>query len=196
MSDTPSANPPEDPAQLRKKLDDALKINRENNERIRRLEATNTVHDAGLSHLNEHQRNALLGMVPADSEITVEVLKETATNLGFPSTPPSSTTPPTGQEPPAVGDENEGEPPTVDPGTNFLTPAPGSAHPDPRVTASISGLTQQEYAHIMGLRAQAGMGATGTLDDALNKATSKAEAIAAIRQHGTASGILLDSDLD
>jgi len=198
MSDTPPANPPDDPAQLRSKLDAALRTNRE-------LTVANALHESGLGHLNEFQRAALVGSVPKGTEVTSDFLKTSAGNLGFPMAPPALTppaTPPTEPPPPGDGDQNQPDPnqpdgqtmpPTLDPGTNFLTPAPNSAHPDPRVAASISGLTQQEHAHIMGLR---GGQDGGTFEEKMGKAKSKEETLAVIRQQGAGVGIMLDSDLD
>lgn len=203
MSDTPPTNPPDDPAQLRKKLDDALKREKDKDEQLRRQGVMLTLHDAQLGHLNEAQRNALILSLPQDQEANAENLKAVATNLGFPSAPPSAppAEPPAGQTPPAgEGDQNQpgdtsgqGQPPTVDPGTNFLTPAPGSSHPDPRVAASITGLTQQEHAHIMALR---GGHDGGNFEEKVKGAKSKEEVLAAIRQFGGNAGLMLDSDLD
>jgi hypothetical protein len=201
MSDTPPANPPDDPAQLRKKLDDALKREKDKDAQIRGLTVTNTLHEAQLGHLNEVQRKALLGVLPTDGEVTTEVLKTTATSLGFPSAPVPPAPPSTGQAPPVMdGDQNQPDPnqpgqtlqPTLDPGTNFVTPAPNSPHPDPRVDASITGLTQQEHAHIMSLR---GGQNGGNFEEKLTQAKTKEEALAVIRQQGGNVGILLDSDL-
>lgn len=197
MSDVPPANPDaDDKADLRGKLDRALESNR-------KLTVENTLFKAGLGHLNEAQRHALTITLPKGTEISAESLKGQATALGFPlevappaPPPPDPNAPP---PPPAEGQPNPQDgsmPPTYDPGTQWLTPGPGGAHPDPRVNQSISGLTQQEEAHIQALRAQAGGTVGGGLDEALGKATSKAEVVAAIRQHGASAGLLLDSDLD
>lgn len=195
MSDTPPTDPPaDDPAQLRSKLDKALTENRQ-------LKIDNALHQGGLGHLSDVQRQALMLTVPKGTELTADAMKAQATALGFPlevapSTPPPGNEPP----PPATGDQTPppevqpGQlPPTFEPGTNFLTPAPNSAHPDPRVAASIEGLTQQETAHIMAMRGGQG---DGSFEEQIGKATTKAETLAVIRQLGPNTGILLDSDLD
>lgn len=196
MSDTSGTTPPaENPGDLRKKLDAALESNR-------KLTVENTLHRAGLSHLNEAQQHALTITLPKGTEINAETLKGQATALGFPLevTPPAPPAPPPGDPatPPAPGDPVPTDPnmPPV-PTTNFLTPFPGSAHPDPRVVAAAAGVTEQEYAHVVALRAQAGFPVGGdSLDKAMSQAKTKEEAVAALRQHGSSAGILLDSDLE
>lgn len=193
----------DDPAGLRRKLDQALETNR-------KLTVENTLFKAGLGHLNDAQTHALTITLPKGTEITADSLKGQATALGFPleapqpppandGTPPA--TPPPGNQPPPPGTPpgtppaDGSVPPTYDPGTQWLQPAPNSAHPDPRVGVAIQGVTQQEEAHLMALRAAAGGTIGGNLDEALAKAGSKEEALAAIRQHGAGAGIMLDSDL-
>lgn len=194
MSDTPPADPPEDPAQLRKKLETALSENRQ-------LKVANTLHESGLSHLSEVQRQAMMLTIPKGTDLTADALKAQATALGFPLevTPPASppasdpTLPPTGDPSHPDPSQPDQSAPPLDPSTNFLTPAPNSLHPDPRVQASITGLTQQEHAHIMALR---GGQDGGSFEEKIVKAGSKEEALAVIRQQGPTVGLILDSDLD
>lgn len=193
MSDTPPANPPDDPAQIRKKLDAALTENRQ-------LKVSNALYESGLSHLNETQRQALMLTVPKGTELTADAMKAQATALGFPLevTPPAP--PAADPSPPADQIQNnpnqpDGQTPTppTDPGTSFLTPAPNSPHPDPRVQESITGLTHQEHAHIMGMR---GGQDGGSFEEKMSKAKSKDQALAVIRQQGSGVGLMLSSDLE
>lgn len=151
------------------------------------------VHNAGLTHLSEIQRGAVVHVL-GNQDPTPENLKAAATALGFateapkPSTPPTDTTgtPPNGDgTPPAQQDP--ANPP------QFVDEMPGANHPDPRVQAAISGLTRTEYAEVMARRG--GSGGQGGFNEAMGKASSKKEVLAAISNYGGNEGIVLDSDL-
>lgn len=148
------------------------------------------VHDAGLTHLSDVQRGAVVHVL-GDQDPTPENLKAAATALGFATEAPKPSTPGT---PPTNSDGN-GTPASQDPATppQFVDEMPGANHPDPRVQAAISGLTRTEYAEVMARRG--GSGGQGGFNEAMGKASSKKEVLAAISNYGGNEGIVLDSDL-
>lgn len=182
MSDTPPSgdqNQNEDPAGLRKKLEDALKREKEKDVEIRQLSANNAIHQAKLGHLNEFQRSALLGAL-GEQELSEANMKDMAEKLGFQQQP---TTPPV--TPPSTPQADPNQP-------GFIPPNPIDAQIE-GINESISGLTQQEYAHIMAIR---GGGTGNDFKEALAKASSKKEALSVISNQGKHEGIILESDLD
>lgn len=74
--------PPKGGGELRKKLEETLAKNAE-------LEGRLAIHDAGLSHLTDKQRRAVVRDVQDDGkEVTAETLKAAAKDLGYPETKP------------------------------------------------------------------------------------------------------------
>lgn len=153
------------------------------------------VHNAGLTHLSDVQRGAVVHTL-GDQDPTPENLKAAATALGFATEPPKPSTPPGTPGTPPSDPNGNGTPPAQQDAANppqFVDEMPGANHPDPRVQAAISGLTRTEYAEVMARRG--GTGGQSGFNEAMSKASSKKEVLAAISNFGGNEGIVLDSDL-
>lgn len=186
MSEQPDpSQQPEDPAGLRKKLEDALTREKEKDAEVKTLKATNALHEAKLGYLNDFQRTALINAL-GDQDVSAQNLTQMATNLGF----QTEEQPPTQPTPPQQPGQQTGQPPQPDPA--FVPPNPVDAVVE-GVGDSISGLTTQEYAHIMAVR---GGGDTSSFEQAVKNAKSKEELLSVISNQGKQVGLVLESDLD
>jgi hypothetical protein len=193
-----NVNDEQDPSKLRQLIDSAHSKLGEKDTRIKELEGRLAVSESGLGHLNDVQRGAIIHVI-GDGEVTADSMKAAATSLGFSLAPPQQNNQPTNQ-PSQQGQQNQNQN-NGDGNANsddanqpqFLKPMFDSEHPDPREArnVAIQGLTEFEYAAVMAQR-----GGTGTRDfkEAIDKATSKEEVLAVIRQQGRNEGLILEGD--
>lgn len=169
----------DDPAKLRDKLDAALASNKA-------LKAENTILNSGMGHLNEHQRRAMISHIGKE-DVTADSLKKAATDLGFPTEPPSSTPPPS-SDANGNNDANNGNPPANN--------APPEPPPDPSVVESLDQLDDMERAHIMQMRRDRGVHvSTEDYDKAINDANSAEEIERIVETMGPSVGIMSDKNI-
>lgn len=140
------------------------------------------IHEGGMSHLNEHQRRALVAHV-GDGELTKESLSQAAKDLGFPDKPPTPASTTTTTDP----NPNPNPTPTADP-----TTTPDETQ-DPSVAQSLTDLDDIEKAHITAWRRERGIGVSTTdYDEAMAKADSPEAVMAVINSMGPSVGIVTD----
>lgn len=179
--DPDSQDPPqrEKPSQLRANLDAA-------NARVHQLERENLLYKAGLGNLSDIRVTALLNTFGKDDQVTSETLKARATDLGFvqeqaPTDPAAPPPTPQGQQPAQT------------------PPATPPAEPDPNASlrdASLSGLSDQEYAHVMSLRGGSPITTSEEFDRRMAAAKSQEEVMQIINTHGQSVGIMSEYNVD
>lgn len=190
----------DDPKTLRGKLEAALKDNAELKAQNSGLNSRLVFHEAGLSHLSNRRRNALLSDFEDPSKVTKEELLEAAKEEGWDTPPP----PPqqqngdsngTTQQQPNDGTQapvNNGiqNPPT---GQAPVQGDPNAPTADMVAAAAAAGISADELASVM---AQRPTTFTGTFEDAMKKATTQEEVLAAIQQAGPTVGVVLSTDVE
>lgn len=161
--------PKESGKELRTKLEGALAKNAE-------LEGRLAVHEAGLAHLSEKQRKAVIRDVQDDGkELNAETLKAAAKDLGYTTEAP---------KPKSEGEGNEG-------GNEGGEGGAGDGTPDPTEEA-LDGFDAIDRA-----RRQAVPNDDPTsFEHRINNAKSKEEVEALVRKEGHKVGIVHEWDVD
>ena len=149
--------------QMREKLETTLAENVE-------LKGKLLVHEAGLSHLTPKQRNAAIRDATEDgAELTVDSLKKSANELGFPEQPKQTTNGEGDKDGDKAKDDGEGN------------------EPDPE-----TGLEAIEMAQ----RRVPTTPADGSFEQKIANAKSQEEVEALIRSEGHKQGIVLEADIE
>jgi len=154
--------------QLRTKLENALSENAT-------LKAQNMLYEAGLGHLSAKQRNAVVRDASEDgAEVTVEVLKKSAKELGFPEAPKAATETQStnGKETGAEGETGE-----------------ASNTAEQEALNSMEAIEQAQRRAVPVI-------ADGSFEQKMAKATSQAEVEALIRSEGHKVGIVHEWDVE
>lgn len=174
-NEEPTTPPRENIKDIRVKLEQANKLNRELSQRL-------LIHDAGLSELNARQVRAVLASFTPDETVDKDTLKVAAKELGFVQ---EKVEPPPGTPAPDPNSPN---------GQN-TDPANGATPPTDPVAESITGLSQQELAQVMAMRGGGALTTQEEFNRKLSEAPNAAAAAAVVSQFGAGLGILLEDDL-
>lgn len=190
----------DDPKTLRGKLEAANRTIGELKSQNSGLNSRLVFHEAGLSHLSNRRRNALLSDFEDPSKVTKEELLEAAKEEGWdtPPAPPQQTNGDTNgttqqqtndgtQAPVNNGIQN---PPT---GQAPVQGDPNAPTADMVAAAAAAGISADELASVM---AQRPTTFTGTFEDAMKQATTQEEVLAAIQQAGPTVGVVLSTDVE
>jgi hypothetical protein len=163
--------PPKPPSNrdLREKLETALA-------NLRAVQQENMLYKAGLGHLNERQVKAVLSTFGKDDEVTQKSLQDAVKELGWEK---STTPPPNGD---------------TDPASSATSTTPNPA--DTAIAESITGLSDQELAHIMSLRGGGTLTTTEEFGRKINEAQSPEAVLAILNQFGPSVGVMNEHQID
>lgn len=169
----------ETPKQLRNKLETTLSENAE-------LKGKLLIHEAGLGHLSEKQRKAAVrDASESGNELSPELLKASAKELGFPDAPKTEgENNSNGQE--QGNDNGQGD------GQGEGQPNPDDV-PDPTAAEALNSMDAMDQAQ---RRAASTTVTVGSFQDRMNKAGSAAEVEAMIRSEGHRHGIVHEWDVE
>lgn len=194
----------DDPKTLRGKLENALQKLGERDRQLADMSGRLVFHEAGLSHLSNRRRNALLSDFEDPSKVTVEELQAAAKEEGW-DTPPSTQQQQDGQQQGDNGNQqqsaNNGQGTQVNGQQGIQNPPtgqppvgdPSAPTPDMIAAAAAAGISAEELASVM---AQRPTTYSGTYDDAMKNAKTQEEVMAAIQQAGPTVGVMLSTDVE
>jgi len=159
----------ETPKQLRTKLETTLSENAD-------LRGKLLIHEAGLGHLTQKQRNAVVNDAKeGGKELTPDLLKASAKELGFPET---------------LG--NEGDKPNPNDANNGDQAGNENGDEGDPTTNALTGMEAIEAAQ----RRTTTVAADGSFEQKLNNAKTQAEVEALIRTEGSKVGLVHEWDVD
>lgn len=163
----------ETPKQLRNKLETTLSENAE-------LKGKLLIYDAGLGHLTEKQRKAVVrDASESGGEVTADMLKASAKELGFPETLKTETETPK----PGEGGEQNGQ------GNERNDGGEGNDADTVDALTSMDAIEQAQ-------RRTVTTAADGSFADKMSKATTQADVEALIRSEGHKVGIVHEWDVE
>lgn len=171
-------NNPDDPKDLRAKLEAALRENSELKTTVSTFTQDKQLREAGFGHLSERQRGVVLGELAKEGkELTADNAKAIAGELGFPAESPTTTTPTPGvaTSPAPVNRTGDGQ-------------GNGDA---PSVDASLGAFSAMERANQAALAGRV----DADVQTKMKEAKSPEELRSIIRQEGPGSGIVHSWDV-